>query len=58
VEQSSGAAYMPVAVLGSSEQVVLVQSESRIEVDKFEELLRAGINAAKQVGGWVGGWWR
>lgn len=49
MEQSSGAAYMPVAVLASRDEVVLVQSESRIDVAKFEDLLKAGIDAAKQV---------
>lgn len=48
-EQSSGAAYMPLAALPSHDEVVLVQCESRLDVSRFEELLRAALKGAAQV---------
>ena len=41
---------MPLAALPAHDEVVLVQCESRLDVSRFEDLLRSGLKGAAQVG--------
>eukprot|EP00614_Pseudopedinella_elastica_P023602 CAMPEP_0172637212 /NCGR_PEP_ID=MMETSP1068-20121228/207838_1 /TAXON_ID=35684 /ORGANISM="Pseudopedinella elastica, Strain CCMP716" /LENGTH=230 /DNA_ID=CAMNT_0013449803 /DNA_START=5 /DNA_END=694 /DNA_ORIENTATION=+ len=48
-EQGGGGAYLPVALLPATEEVVLAQMDSRLKLDDFEPLLDLAIKGCHQV---------
>eukprot|EP01036_Dinobryon_divergens_P036887 gene36887-48115_t len=51
VEQSSGGAYLPIAIKARSEEVLFVQLDSRISVDSLQEVLDMAIDGCRKVRG-------
>lgn len=49
VEQSSGGAYLPVAIKARSEDVIFMQLDSRLSIDSIEEALRGAIEGCRTI---------
>mmetsp|Transcript_1919 Transcript_1919/g.2005 ORF Transcript_1919/g.2005 Transcript_1919/m.2005 type:complete len:146 (-) Transcript_1919:93-530(-) len=49
LEQSSGGAYLPVAVKARSEEILFLQLDSKISVDQLQEVLVAAIDGCKKM---------
>lgn len=47
LEQGSGGAYLPVAIKARSEEVVFLQLDSRISVDRLQEVLSAAVEGCR-----------
>lgn len=51
LEQSSGGAYLPVAIKARSEEIIFLQLDSRISVDRLQEVLTEAVDGCRKLKG-------
>lgn len=49
VEQTSGGAYLPIAVKARSEEVVFMQLDSRLSIDNIEDAIKQSISGCRKI---------
>ena len=49
MEQNAGGAYIPMVIKARSEEIIFMQLDSRLSLDKLEEAMLKGVQGCKQM---------